>query len=179
MRQKTDDGMQLVFPAYFGLKRPSDPDSPPLFATYEFSGFLDDVYATLVVRPYYAPGFEIENLYQDHAEFHSETGSKLCIHLDRGREGRGSILLYCEAETADDTKVLFSRYVHGHVTEKASDIERSRHYACSKCGKVFLDDDEVREATKEDGENAHVFCSGRKCQERIELGSVNRFAGAT
>ena len=172
MRQRTGNGMQLVFPAYFGVKRPEEPDSPPLFATYEFSGFLDDVYATLVVRLYYAPGFTIQKLWQDYAEFCSETGARLCVHLTRGREGRGSLKLYCAAETADDTRVLFSRYVHEHVEEKASEIERSRHYACSKCGKVFLDDNEVREAITEDGENAYVFCSGRKCQARIELWDI-------
>jgi GTPase SAR1 family protein len=169
LRQKTGDGTQLVFPAYFGAKRPEEPDSPPLFATYEFSGFLDDVYATLVVRLYYSTGFEMDRLWRDYAQFHSETGRRLCIELTRGREGRGSLKLHCEAGTADDTRVLFSRYVHEHLAGKAHDVERSRHYACPTCGKPFLDDDEVREAMSEDGEDAFVFCSGRKCREKIPL----------
>ncbi len=169
LRQKTSDGTQLVFPAYFGVQRPEEPDSPPLFATYEFSGFLDDVYATLVVRLYYAPGLEMDKLWRDYAQFHSETGRRLCIELTRGREGRGSLKLHCEASTADDTRVLFSRYVHEHLAGKAHDVERSRHYACPTCGKPFLDDDEVREAVSEDGEDAFVFCSGRKCREKIPL----------
>ncbi len=62
--------------------------------------------------------------------------------------------------------------MHEHVAEKASAIERSRHYACSKCGKVFLDDDEVRDAIKEDGENAFVYCAGRKCRAEIKLWDI-------
>ena len=58
IQQVTEQGKQLVFPAFFGVDRPEDPVSPPLFATYEFTGFLDDIYASLVVRLHHAPGFE-------------------------------------------------------------------------------------------------------------------------
>ena len=134
-----------------------------------FSGFLDDVYATLIVRLHHAPGFEMKQLWRDYAEFCSETGRELYIELSRDEEGCGAVKLHCHHETGEDTRVLFSRYVHEHLAEKARDVNRSRHYICSKCGKPYTDDEEIREAIEEDGDNAWVPCARRKCDERIPL----------
>ena len=168
-RQETGEGTKLVFPAFFGVARPEAPDSPPLFATYEFSGFLDDVYATLVVRLHHTPGFHQQNLWKDYAEFTSETGAHLCVQLTRGKEGKGALLLHCDHDAGEDTQVVFSRYVHEHLAAKATNVERSRHYACPKCGRPFLDHEETREALEEDGARAAVFCTARKCRKKIKL----------
>ena len=169
IRRDTGNGTKLVFPAYFGVERPEEPDSPPLLATYEFSGFLDDVYATLVVRFHHTPGFTRKKLWKDFAQFDSETGSRVCVQLTRGKEGKGSLMLHCDHDTDEDTRVVFSRYLHEHLAMKASDIERSRHYVCAKCGKPFLDHEEVRDVIKAEGADAFVDCPRKTCPEKIDL----------
>ena len=169
IQQQTELGTQLVFPAFFGVERPEDPDSPPVLATYEFSGFLDDVYATLVVRLHHVSAFVRHSLWKDYAEFTVASGAHVAIQLKRGKEGRGSLVVHCDPATPDDDKVLFSRYVHEHVREKGEDMQRTRHYVCTECGRAYLDDEETREALAEDGECAAVTCTSRKCKADIPL----------
>ncbi|MGH8475592.1 MAG: hypothetical protein ACRER2_07455 [Methylococcales bacterium] len=44
------EGDKLVFPSHCGRDRPAVVESPSVFVSYRVRGFLDDIYATLVVR---------------------------------------------------------------------------------------------------------------------------------
>ncbi len=169
IQQKTEGGTQLVFPAFFGAERPEDPDSPPLLATYAFSGFLDDVYATLVVRLHHVSALTKHSLWKDYAQFTVASGAQVAVQLKRGKEGRGSLLVHCDPSTPEDDKVLFNRYVHEHVEDKGEKTQRTRHYVCTACGRVYKDDEETREVLAEDGEHAAVACTSRKCKAQIPL----------
>lgn len=50
LREHTEQGTLLVFPSYFKRERPDQPDHPSALVTYQFSGALDEIYATLVVK---------------------------------------------------------------------------------------------------------------------------------
>ena len=87
IRQPTENGNQLVFPAFFGVNRPAQPELPPLMVTYDFAGFLDDVYATLVVRLHHTPAFQTpqDRLFRDYAEFLTANGSPAIAKKNRLR----------------------------------------------------------------------------------------------
>ncbi len=57
LREKTDEGRMLVFPSYFKRERPELDEHPSAFVTYKFSGMLDEIYATLIVRLHYTTPF--------------------------------------------------------------------------------------------------------------------------
>jgi DNA-directed RNA polymerase subunit RPC12/RpoP len=42
--------------------------------------------------------------------------------------------VYFDPAIPDDEKIVFSRYVHDHLTQKAQGVERFRHYVCPHCG---------------------------------------------
>ena len=50
LREHTDKGPLLVFPSYYRRERPELVGHPAVLVSYRFNGFLDDIYATLVVR---------------------------------------------------------------------------------------------------------------------------------
>ena len=49
-----------MFPSYCGLEKPVGPVPPNYFISYVFGGFLDDIYATLVVKLVYCGAFFVE-----------------------------------------------------------------------------------------------------------------------
>jgi hypothetical protein len=49
-REQTETGTLLIFPSYYGRERPELEGHPAVLVSYRFAGFLDDIYATLVVR---------------------------------------------------------------------------------------------------------------------------------
>jgi len=169
IQQQTDQGNQLVFPAFFGAERPEYPDSPSLLVTYEFAGFLDDIYATLVVRLHQTSAFEKKSLWKDYAEFMTESRARVALRLERGKEGKGLLRVHVDHDAPEDEKVVFSRYVHQHLAEKGGEILRTRQYMCQKCGRVFKDHEETRDVLSEDGAAAVVTCTNRKCKADIPL----------
>ena len=50
LRQPTAKGNLLVFPSYYRRERQEQPKFPAVLVDYRFTGFLDEIYATLVVR---------------------------------------------------------------------------------------------------------------------------------
>jgi len=54
LRQETPHGTMLVFPSYFRRDKPDLPEHPNVFVTYGFSGPLEEIYSTLVVRLSYS-----------------------------------------------------------------------------------------------------------------------------
>ena len=54
-REHTAEGPLLVFPSYYRRERPDPGPHPVIHVSYRFTGFLDDIYATLVVKP--SPSF--------------------------------------------------------------------------------------------------------------------------
>jgi hypothetical protein len=169
LRQKTDGGTQLVFPAFFGVERPEHPGMPPVFVTYRFAGNLDEIYATLVVRLHHTPAFEKDKLWRFAADFRSQTGAKMGLRLTRQKEGLGEIDVYFEPEADDGTKVAFIKYVHEHLLERTEDVQRLRHYVCPKCAHPFKDTEVALEILEEDGGKARVNCVKPKCRKPIPL----------
>ncbi|WP_261891276.1 TIR domain-containing protein [Acaryochloris marina] len=166
-RTSTPSGMELIFPSYCKRELPEDPGHPPLLVTYRFKGFLEEIYATLVVRLRNTPVFENGDLWRFAADFHSPTGARMGLLMERKRDGAGEISVYFEAGVTDDLKVMFTKYVHEHLLTKGKDTLRLRHFICPHCGHPVRDTELAHKKLEEDGHQAQIRC--QNCDQKFVL----------
>jgi len=171
LRQPSEGGVLLTFPSYFRRERPDAPEHPNALVTYRFSGPVDDIYATLVVRLHHTEAFEADQLWKDAADFKTQTGQSLGLKLIREAEGAARLEVYFNSDVDENSRVIFLRYVNNHLTEHAQNVVRLRHYACGnkKCkasGKPFSPQSMIDEALAPGGAGK-VFCPA--CGKAIVL----------
>jgi WD40 repeat protein len=136
LRQETPQGTMLVFPSYFRRDKPDLPEHPNVFVTYGFSGPLEEIYSTLVVRLSYSDGFKCEHLWKDAVDFKTPSGKRVGLAMTKKVEGKAEIVVYFEAGVPDDTRVTFIKYVHEHLLARAQpreEVTRVRTYVCPNC----------------------------------------------
>jgi small GTP-binding protein len=138
LREQTEAGTLLVFPSYFKRERPDQPNHPSALVTYQFSGMIDEIYATLVVKLRHTAAFDTDEkwLWRFAADFRTQAGRRVGFYMIKKAEGAAELTVYCEPDTVEDTKVTFIRYIHDHLKVKDPNVVRVRHYVCSnpKCG---------------------------------------------
>jgi small GTP-binding protein len=134
LRVQTEEGPLLIFPSYYRRERPELAGHPAVLISYRFTGFLDDIYATLVVRLHHCKGFQQAQLWRYAADFQTISGKQLGIKLTRRTEGAGELQLYFDPAIPIHEKIIFTRYVHEHLLQKANEVVRLRHYVCPYCG---------------------------------------------
>jgi len=134
LRQPTDKGNLLVFPSYYRRERPEQVKFPAVLVNYRFTGFLDEIYATLIVRLLHTEPFQQDHLWRYAADFKTNTGKHLGVKLTRTSPGMGELEVYFDPAVAMEEKIIFSKYVHEHLLQHARDVERLRHYVCLECG---------------------------------------------
>ena len=98
LREHTDKGPLLVFPSYYRRERPELVGHPAVLVSYRFNGFLDDIYATLVVRLHHTKPFEQDQLWRYAADFKTLTGKQLGVKLTRRAEGAGELEVYFDPD---------------------------------------------------------------------------------
>lgn len=74
LRERTGEHSFLVFPSYFKRERPDLKEHPLVLVTYQFTGPVEEIYATLVVRLHYTLGFEQDKLWRFAADFKTPSG---------------------------------------------------------------------------------------------------------
>ena len=126
---------QLVFPSKFNRKLPQYPKPPARQVAYKFSGAVEEIYATLVVRLFYSGAFELKDLYKNAAEFRDAIGCLCGFILTSPNEGDGIISIFFEDQTSMESKVLFLRFIHEHLFRNtlADSVDRERIYRCPAC----------------------------------------------
>jgi small GTP-binding protein len=134
LREHTDKGALLIFPSYYRRERQELAGHPAVLVSYRFNGFLDDVYATLVVRLHHTQSVQQDQLWRHAADFKTLTGKQLGVKLTRRAEGAGELEVYCDPTIPVGERIIFSKYVHEHLLQNARDVERLRHYSCEHCG---------------------------------------------
>lgn len=134
LREHGDKGTLLVFPSYYRRERPELVGHPAVLVSYRFNGFLDDIYATLVVRLHHTESFESDELWRYAADFKTLTGKQLGVKLTRRGEGAGELEVYFDPAIEGGEKIIFGKYVHEHLLQNARDVVRLRYYACPHCG---------------------------------------------
>jgi small GTP-binding protein len=133
IREPSESGTFLIFPSFYRRERPDLAGHPAVHVSYRFSGFFDDVYATLVVRLHHTGTINKDQLWRHAADFKTLTGKQLGIKLTRLSEGSGELAVYFETSIAIEERIIFSKYVHEHVIQKGHDVVRLRHYVCPSC----------------------------------------------
>jgi hypothetical protein len=174
LRQVCDGVAQLIFPSYFRRERPEKPHRPNVHVTYRFSGPIDDIYATLVVRLHHTETFESDQLWKDAADFKTQTGQGLGIKMVREMEGVARLEIYFNADVGENMRLVFARYIHNHLNQYGTQVERLRHYFCGnkKCDayhQPFTDQAKIDKALAAGGKGK-VFCS--ECGKPILLRDV-------
>lgn len=143
LRESTEAGTLLVFPSYFKRKRPEQPSHPCELVTYQVSGSLDEMYATLVVKLRYTAVFTTADkwLWRFAADFKTQANKTVGFKMDKKAGGKAEIVVYCDAGVPEETKATFIRYIHDHLQAKDPNITRTRHYICPnhKCGERVND----------------------------------------
>lgn len=133
LREHTEKGPLLIFPSYYRRERPELVGHPAVVVSYRFNGFLDDIYATLVVRLHHTQSFESDELWRYAADFKTLSGKQLGVKLTRRAEGAGELEVYFDPVIAVGEQIIFSKYVHEHLLKNARDVERLRYYVCPHC----------------------------------------------
>lgn len=171
-RLQSDKGTLLVFPSYFRQDRPEIVEHPSVLVNYHFTGFLDEIYATLVVRLHHTTAFTQDQLWRNAADFKTNTKKQVGIKLTRRGPGEGDLQVYFDADVPEEERILFSLYVQEHLKQYASDITRFRHYFCENCATSVGNRDVARKRLQnwlptKMGNPPTIICV--ECEKRIEL----------
>jgi small GTP-binding protein len=168
LREQTDKGPLLVFPSYYRRERPDLVGHPAVLVSYRFNGFLDDVYATLVVRLHHTDSFESDELWRYAADFKSLSQKRrLGVKMIRRAEGAGEMEVYFDPDIPVEEKMIFSRYVHEHLQKKGTEVVRLRHYVCPHCKTPVRDRETAMERLTEKGKKGTILCV--RCEKRVPL----------
>lgn len=168
LRETTDKGALLVFPSFYRRERPELTGHPAVLVSYRFTGYLDEIYATLVVRLHHTESFEADELWRYAADFKSLSQQRrLGVKLIRHAEGAGELEVYFDPDIPVEEKMIFSRYVHKHLSNSGIDVVRLRHYVCPHCGRPVRDREVAMELLEENGKLATIICV--KCERRVPL----------
>ena len=162
-------GGDLVFPSHCGLERPVGPVPPKFFVSYTVRGFLDDIYATLVVKLAHCGAFTLKELWRDAADFETLAEGKIVsIKLVRREDGRGELLAHHARGVSGQEQVIFASYIHEHLREKSSEeVPRLRFYVCPHCDQPVKDRELAMELLEQGGEDAEIVC--QRCKGYVPL----------
>ena len=123
----------LVFPSQISVTRPTAFDTlPRAEVTYRFSGSIETIYASLVVRLSYTNHFIREDQWKYAVEF-SREGIRLGFSMYQVEEGTGELEIFFYPGISEFDRVTFIRFVTDHLRVKGIDIEEHIRLYCHKC----------------------------------------------
>jgi len=170
-KQETPAGPMLVFPNYVRLPRSVPPPRPGRTVVYRFTGPLEEIYCTVVVRLHYSGLFTKSGtkLYRQAVDFHTASGKLAALTMkDEGE--RGELEIYFGDQLDADVQAPFQQFVDDHLHAKAKDVERLRNYFCPKCKEEVTDRRAIDAAlAKERTKLVCVYC------DPSEPGVINLF----
>jgi len=139
LREETEEGVQLVFPAAFRRDLPEADEPPDLAVEFAFEGPIDNIYATLVVRLARSARFTRDSAWQSAAQFEADSGGMCTVHLVRSDEGRGVLQIGYDNDVAELVRFQFERFVMTHLKRRAipRTMRRTRLYICPECNVPF------------------------------------------
>ena len=127
-------GDKLVFPSHCGRERPAVVEYPSVFVSYQVKGYLDDIYATLVVKLSDSESFKLNELWRDAADFETLVGDHhMGIKLTREAVDSGDISVYFAPGVTKQEQVIFANYIHAHLMGRCEQVQRLRYYVCPHC----------------------------------------------
>lgn len=124
----------LVFPSQINVTRPEPPkEHPRTEVAYRFSGSIETIYASLVVRLSYTNHFQREEQWKYAVEF-SREGKRLGFSMQQVEEGTGELEIYFYPGISEPDRVTFIRFVTDHLRAKGIDIQEQIRLYCPNCG---------------------------------------------
>lgn len=168
--EETEAGTLLVFPSYARRERPDLIEYPSVLVSYQFEGFLDDIYATLVVRLHRTGPFEMTDVWNGAADFTSIDGKKLGVKLVRKSAGKAELLVYFDPDLPVGERMIFSRYVQEHLFRKVKsrdEVKRLRHWICEKCSEPVENRERAMQRLRDNGTDAKIICVN--CEKHVKL----------
>jgi small GTP-binding protein len=161
-------GDKLVFPSHCGRDRPTVLEHPSVFVSYAVKGFLDDIYATLVVKLADSESFQLKELWRDAADFVTLAGAhQMGIKLTRDSGSDGNISVYFGKGVTEQEQVIFANYIHAHLAGTCEQVIRLRHYVCPKCHSPKGNPEVLMKRLLAKKQKADTECDG--CGERFPL----------
>ena len=127
-------GDKLVFPSHCGRDRPATVEYP-VCVSYRVKGYLDDIYATLVVKLADSESFQLNQLWRAAADFETLAGRHhMGIKLTREAADSGDISVCFASGVTKQEQVIFANYIHAHLMGRCEQVQRLRCYVCPNCG---------------------------------------------
>lgn len=123
----------LVFPSQINVTRQApDEAHPRTEVAYRFSGGIETIYASLVVRLSYTDYFRRVGQWKYAVEF-SRGGNRLGFSMRQIEEGTGELEIYFQPGISEFDRVTFIRFVTDHLRGKGIDIQEQIRLYCPKC----------------------------------------------
>ena len=125
----------LVFPSQINLTRQAAVQAHPRTeVSYRFSGSIETIYASLVVRLNYTDYFRREDQWKYAVEF-SRGGNQLGFSMRQIEEGTGELEIYFQMGISEFDRVTFIHFVTDHLRAKGIDIQEQIRLYCPNCSK--------------------------------------------
>jgi UDP-2,3-diacylglucosamine pyrophosphatase LpxH len=141
----------LVFPSQINVTRPAPTEEhPPTEVTYQFSGSVEAIYASLVVRLSYTDYFRREDQWKYAVEFSCD-GHRLGFAMRQVEKGTGELEVYFYPGVSDFDRVTFIRFITDHLRAKGIDIQERIRLYCPQCSQE-IENWEAIEARVQAGE---------------------------
>ncbi len=161
-------GDKLVFPSHCGRDRPAIIKHPSVFISYAVEGYLDDIYATLVVKLADSEAFKLDDLWREAADFATLAGDHhMGIKLTREAANIGEISVYFAPGVTTQEQVIFANYIHAHLEGYSEKVQRLRHYVCPYCNTPKGNAEVLMQKLLEKRKAATVECDN--CEKRFDL----------
>lgn len=123
----------LVFPSQFNLtKTEVESKHPRTEVKYEFSGPIELIYASLVVRLSNSLHYCLEELWKNGAEFACKD-AKVGFTLRQIEEGTGELELYFYPGVTDFDRVTFIQFIKSHLRFKGISVNEKIPLYCPSC----------------------------------------------
>jgi hypothetical protein len=106
--------------------------------TYQFSGSVEAIYASLVVRLNYTDYFKREEQWKYSCEF-SRGSSKLGFQMGQIEEGTGELEIFFYDGISDFDRVTFIRFITSHLQSRGIDLKERINLFCPKCEREIKD----------------------------------------
>lgn len=133
----------LVFPSQLNLSRPRTFEKHlPAEVNYKFSGSIEAIYASLVVRLSHTGYFQREEQWKYAAEF-SRNGYRLGFTMQQTDGSSGDLEIYFNPKITDFDRVTFVRFVTDHLQSKGIDIQERIRLYCPQCGAEVEDQNAI------------------------------------
>jgi len=156
----------LIFPSLFPSTAMEDGASitHTVSLYYDFSGAIDNIYSSLVVRLALSERFGRVRLSKDRAEF-EHAGQGVCgLRKEDRRSGLAHLDLLFGEQTSTATRDLFTIFVEEHLQKEGVTIKEVLEMVCGTCEYRF-DEALVRDRIQ-DG-YADVLCP--RCETRLPI----------